>query len=299
MLFFTALTSKFTASLESNNGECFNGVCIAPCQNEELFIRPNLGAIGNASLELRLDDGLGGQASKVFSFTIVDTKPKFIIGGLSEDKMTFRSDANIVLDVDTILIDDDDMNVVVEFNEAGLGNLGGFWYEYPDGETEKLVQIVHNNQGQLVFVPKYDGFTGNMKDGKQRVLLYYKDKEAIDPQTSQSVQHITSSMFTINIKHGFLEWAKFDDTNGDKIKGSGDRLLLKFSDSSGGVYGLTTSTQLPPIISEITAENINFLIKTLNNSSPIASPFGAPVVDISYFDANFVEIEDSLVNPFT
>ncbi|PCJ19801.1 MAG: hypothetical protein COB02_06330 [Candidatus Cloacimonadota bacterium] len=297
-------TSKFTASLESNNIECFNGVCIAPCLNEKLIIRPNLGSLGQATLELRLDDGQAGQASHLFNFQIVDTKPKFIIGGLSENKLTFTSDTAISLALTSIIIDDDILNALLVANADDFyvspPTSGAFWIEYPDNEVDNLVAFsISNLLKTLIVTPKYDNFTNGFKDGQQRIRILYKDKRVIDPVTSVSVQNLTSSMFTVNVKHGFIEWAKFDDTNGDGAKGAGDRVLIKFSDTSGGVRGLTTSTQIPTIISPIDKNNINKLVQAKLSISNVSFAFGNPVVDISYFDSNFVSIKDPLINPFT
>ncbi|MCO4782613.1 MAG: hypothetical protein KC646_09855 [Candidatus Cloacimonetes bacterium] len=304
-------TSKFTASLFSNGNECLNGVCVAPCGSEKLVLRPNLGSLGQASIELRLDDGADGQASKIFSFTIVDTQPRFILGELSTSDLTFTSSTAKHFPVTHFIIDDDPIHAKRFNNEADLdqdptgGVNGGFWIERVGTTGPDLAGFNISTSGDLVVVPKYTGFINEIIDGMQDYRISYKDVGALDSQTSAISQNVTSRTFTVNVKHGFVEWVRFDDTNGDSTQNSGDRMVVKFSDSSDGVRGVTTNTLSPPTIVPIDSSNLYSLIKAKSGGVNVANMFGnpvgslVPVVDVGYYNNNFVKVDDPLVNPFS
>ena len=271
---------KISASMRPGYGPAVVGQ--TNCITDELTIIPIPGIQGKTSVQVRLFDTIDQQSD---SFTIpveiVDSTPQFELEKLSIKALTFTSDTSLEIPLFSLIIDDES---VVPIPLSTLNTTApGFYVENMNNE---IVQVKVES-GNLVLDPNYESF----KDGQGLFHLYYQDSEA-------NVVHVTASAIK---HHAFLEWARFDDANGTGVFDAGDKIVLKFSDTSEGVTGLTSSDPLKTSApgNLLTTANLLTVIKPYLGPVENILGFGSPILKIDFLDsssryswrtANFLEI---------
>ena len=253
------------------------------CTNDLLTIVPASGAQGLTSIQIILFDTIDlNSATYTIPVQIVDPIPQFIVDELSKARLSFSSDTTLRIPLQDLILDDQS----IETNGISTlaTSLSGFFVQNPNLTDIARVDF---DGGDLRIDPDYEGF----QDGSAQFSLFYKDSEG----------NIASVTPTVTKKHAFLEWARYDDVNGTGNFDAGDKIVLKFSDTSMGVTGMTSSALLTTSTPGdfLTTANLTQAIKPLVGGVENLLGFGFPILKIEFLDsslksssatANFLEI---------
>ena len=239
------------------------------CTQDLLTIIPVSGVQGLASIQIILFDTVDlNSASYTIPVQIVDPVPQFLSEKLSVASLTFTSDTTFLVPLQDLILDDQSVST------NGLTTLdssfAGFFILNPSLTDLALVSF---ESGDLKVDPDYEGFA----DGSRTFTLFYKDSE----------DNIVSLTPTVTKKHAFLEWARYDDANGTGNYDAGDRLVLKFSNTSLGATGMTTSAALTTSVPGdlITTTNLVQAIKPMNGTVEKLNSLGLPIRKIEFLDS--------------
>ena len=123
-----------------------------------------------------------------------------------------------------------------------------------------------------------------LNEGSSNFTIYYKD-------SSGNLAHATA---TVTKNHAFLKAAHFDDVNGDSIYGRGDRIQLEFSNSSGGILGVTATSPITGSTHAmvLSTSNLTQVIKGLSNGSENPQAFGSSIKKIELLNEDFKTTQD-------
>ncbi len=245
------------------------------CTDDTLLLFPVLNAEGTTSFQLFLFDTVDlNSTSEVIQINIVSSQPKFITDYLSIEALTFVSDVRKEIDLTNILIDDQPVSTQVM---SSLTDPQGFYLDKNNLDNLAFVDI---SSGFLRINPDYEV----LNEGTSDFTLYYKD-------SSGNIAQVTA---TITKNHAFLKAAHFDDVNGDNVYGRGDRIQLQFSNSSGGVLGVTASSPITgsTIAMSLSTSNLTQVIKGLSGGLENPQVFGSPIKKIELLNQDFGLTQD-------
>jgi hypothetical protein len=253
------------------------------CIDDLLTLQPVLGAIGETTVQLLLIDTVDFQSSEAtLQVQIVDPVPSFNSDLLSVSQLTFSSDRTLKIPVKDLVLDDAPIGteVLESLQDSPVSTHGAFFVE--DSNLSQFAQVSFQAP-DFKLAPDYSRFT----DGTRSFTLYFKDSES-------NLAVVTP---TVTKNHAFLEWAHYDDANGDGNYTAGDRILLKFSDSSGGVIGVTAIGPVTgSLIAEpITTANLVTAIRPLINGSENLLGFGSPIFSLNLLDSSFASSQTSRI----
>jgi len=264
-------TQKVLASFPGGYGPAiFNQ---ATCSNDLLTLVPVLGVVGATTLQLQLVDTVDLRTSEVsLQIQIVDPVPTFNTDLLSVEKLSFSSDSTLQIRVESLVFDDGliGTEVLSELTQSPVGD-GAFFVDQANLTNFAQVAI---QAPYFKLDPNYSAFS----DGTRTFTLFYKDSQ-------DNLAVVTP---TVTKKHAFLDWARYDDANGDGNYTAGDRILLKFSDSSGGIIGVTASSPTTGSLdaAPLTTSNLVTAIRPLLSGVETPSAFGSPAHSLKFLDSS-------------
>ncbi len=120
---------------------------------------------------------------------------------------------------------------------------------------------IHPGTGDLEISGDYTRF----EDGIRNFWLYYQDTNG----------NLGKMLVSVQKRHGYLSSLQFDDADGSGALSFGDRFLMRFSETSGGVDGVRATNSSPLL--PVTTNNLASVLRGMNASSPIAfGAFGVP-----------------------
>ena len=210
--------------------------------------------------------------SELIQVNIVSSQPKFVMEYLSREALTFSSDIRKEIDLTQLLIDDQPVSTQIMGSLSDNPIAGGFYLDNSNLDDLALVDI---SSGILRINPDYEV----LNEGSSDFTIYYKD-------SSGNLAHATA---TVTKNHAFLKSVHFDDVNGDSSYGKGDRVQLQFSNSSGGILGVTATTPVTgsTIAMQLTTSNLVQVVKGFSSGFENPQAFGSSIKKIELLDSKF------------
>jgi len=260
---------KIQASMRSGYGPAIAGQ--NNCTDDRLLVFPVFGQTGSTPLELILFDTKDLlNRSATIEVELVSSKPRILTEKLSRSALTFTTDVNFSIAANEELVADD----TAIANTAFQTGIGGFLLR--NSGVAKLFDA-RINSNQLIVDPDY---TEPFKDGSGTFTLEYLDSQG------NSSGEVT---LTVTKKHGFLEWARFNDVDGSRSFNGGDQVVLKFSDTSEGVIGVSpvTPTSGSTPLALLKTSNLLNAIKPMVGNQETLTGFGSQVRRLDFFDSSF------------
>ncbi|MBW7875268.1 MAG: thrombospondin type 3 repeat-containing protein [Candidatus Cloacimonetes bacterium] len=205
--------------------------CVTQAENLNIFPLP--GVSGSTSLQLAIYDTTDlSSATTSVAVQILATEPVFdltqkpkvselgLLVVTAPGVYNFRAqdllidDSPIVVNpaIPNFFVNTSDLSTILQGQRLTALNLDFFQIR------------INPANGELEITPDYADF----RDGTRSFWLYYEDANG----------NIGKMVASITKRHAFLKSVRVDDVDGNGGLGFGDRLLLEFSETSGGVRGL-------------------------------------------------------------
>ena len=250
------------------------------CIDDKIFIMPVPNAEGSTVFRLFLFDTVDLKNSfEDIKVNVVSPIPKFNLAYLSVDSLTFVSDTTKEIPLIDLVSDNEDIGMEVLNSTNNNTVLGGFYIDDNNLISAQLAMI-DISSGLLRINPNYV----DLSDGQATFTICYKDSEA----------NLVCETPTVTKMHAYMESIAYDDVNGNQSYGIGDRIQLEFSQTSGGVIGVTTNPVIGSLAADsLTTSNFRQVIKGISSDgSEKPEAFGLEISRLDFFDKDFQRVTE-------